>query len=85
MPQSSLAFDNIEINSSPLAKGFDYRDINTQITLLPDAHISTEDLSPLIPDLEGLDLTADLELDTEGDANEDTIMGVIPWHSTLTT
>lgn len=70
MPQSSLAFDNIEINSSPLAKGFDYRDINTQITLLPDAHISTEDLSPLIPDLEGLDLTADLELDTEGDANE---------------
>ena len=69
LPNSSIAFDNIETACSPLDKGFDYRDIHTRIALLPDAYISTTDITPLLPELKGLDLTADLEIDTEGDAN----------------
>lgn len=67
MPHSSLAFDNIEAEVSPLAKGFNPKDIHTSIATLPGTHVSTTDLAPLIPTLKGIDLTADVELEAEGD------------------
>jgi len=68
MPHSSLAFDNIEIASSPLVQGFDPKAISTQIATLPGSHVSSQDLAPLVPALDGLDITADIELEAQGSA-----------------
>lgn len=68
MPHSSLAFDNIEIASSPLAQGFDPKAISTKLVTLPGSHVSSDDLAPLVPTLGGLGITADIELETEGSA-----------------
>lgn len=66
LPHSLLAFDNIEIPVSPLSQDFDPKKINTKIETLPGSHVSSYDLAPLVPALDGLDITADIELEAEG-------------------
>lgn len=63
LPGSTLQFDDIILDSSPLVKN--WQPLNPtpiEIALLPGAHIATDDLSPLFPVLSGLGLTAGIQL-----------------------
>ena len=66
MPHSRLAFDNITI-PSPLTSPISA--LQTHIATLPDTHVSTSDLRPLLPTGFNADAVIDLELDAEGSAN----------------
>lgn len=66
MPHSHLAFDNISI-PSPLTSPVSA--IQTRISTLPDTHVSTTDLSPLLPVRLDTDAVIDLELEAEGSAS----------------
>ena len=63
LPNSQLQFDDITLNGSPLVK--EWKPLSQtpiSINLLPGAHISTEDISPLLPILHGIDRTLNLQL-----------------------
>ncbi|MDE6066784.1 MAG: translocation/assembly module TamB [Duncaniella sp.] len=66
MPHSHIAFDDIELPVSPLSPGFSPDSITTSVVTLPGSYVSTSDLSPLVPALSSLDLTADLEIEARG-------------------
>lgn len=69
LPNSSIAFDNIDIEGSPLVPGFDFKSVHTAIRLLPDSHVATSDLTPFVPALNGMGIIADLELESTGDVS----------------
>lgn len=69
LPNSSIAFDNIDIEGSPLVPGFDFKSIHTALRLLPDSHVATSDLTPFVPALNGMGIIADLELESTGDVS----------------
>ncbi|MDE6371795.1 MAG: hypothetical protein K2K92_09960, partial [Duncaniella sp.] len=66
MPNSRLAFEPIEINGSPLGDGFDLKKLHTHLSTLPGTHVSSRDISPLLPQLENTDLTLDIGIDARG-------------------
>lgn len=66
MPNSRLAFEPIEINGSPLGDDFDIKKLSTHISTLPGTHISSRDISPLLPQLENADLTLDIGINARG-------------------
>ena len=72
MPSSMLRFDNIEI-PSPLAKGFNPRELTTRIATLPDTYVAAADLEPLLPVLGQIGGVIDLELEAEGSLGDITV------------
>lgn len=70
-PESMLQWDDIDLLGSPLVKGWNpFAGAPIRLSLLPGAYISTNDFTPLLPILDGLDLTSDITLEAYGTPDE---------------
>lgn len=72
MPATELKLAEVRL-ASVLGKGFSLKNLATTVELLPGSRVSTADFAPLVPQLAGMNLSADVTAQLHGSPSDFTV------------